>query len=724
MKLNLKKCTSVLLAAIMAFGIATAVPVSVSAAENNEPISTITESVSADESFSGEVEILPTDSVSEQSGDSLNNQQDAGQSDFEIQGECQKENYLIRSSASTVEVGAEVMSDAEIKNRLSAYSDWFTYYPTTLLCPKSDVSESDLLKYINDITSLLKGEMGKDYCEVSLDFDYSPSKYSYNYDVFVDKMFEWKSKINVNWTNWSSFNYLDVSPGATFYNDSEIPDKLTLTVRLVLNGEDPNKEYSDYNAKVMSLVQSGRAATNSDAELALYFAEWLDNNVVYDGSLWSNSSYTAIMDGRAVCGGFANAFKDLCNAAGIPALVPTNDYLNHAWNEVYIDGKWYSLDLCNVVYSKSSSYYKRYFFTDPCYKADYEDYINLIKIELASPTPILNTPSVVNINTSSYNLKSHIRNLAQGAKIEYSSSDSRIVTVDNNGKITPVNKGEAVVKAVITANGKTYTLSQKIKNTYEPPKVNPTKVSISSSALTLGVGETYTLKAEISPSNAVQTCTWSSSNTSVATVSNGKVTAKKSGSATITVKTSNGKTTSCKVTVKPAPTSVKINPSSLTLGKGESYTLSETTNSGSYANAANLKWSSSNTNVATVTKGSGNKATIIAKGTGTATIKITLYNGKTATCKVTVKPAPSSVKINPSSLTLGKGETYTISETTDSGSYANAANLKWSSSDNNIVTVTKGSGNKAIITAKSTGTATAKITLYNGKTANCEISVI
>ena len=208
--------------------------------------------------------------------------------------------------------------------------------------------------------------------------------------------------------------------------------------------------------------------------------------------------------------------------------------------------------------------------------------------------------------------------------------------------------------------------------------VNSTSVSLSKRSVTLGAGESATLTATVQPSNAVKTLTWSSSNTSVATVSNGKVTAKKSGTAYITVKTSNGKTAQCKVTVKPAPTSVKTNPASVTLGKGETYTISESTNSGSYANAANLKWSTSNSGVATVAKGSANKATITARGIGTTYIKITLYNGKTAQCKVTVKPAPTSVKTNPASVTLGKGETYTISENTNSGSYANAANLKWS----------------------------------------------
>ena len=87
-------------------------------------------------------------------------------------------------------------------------------------------------------------------------------------------------------------------------------------------------------------------------------------------------------------------------------------------------------------------------------------------------------------------------------------------------------------------------------------QVVPTSVALNKTTLTLDTGKTSTLKATVYPSNAAnKKCTWSSSNTSVATVDgNGKVTAKKAGTATITVKTSNGKTAICKVTVNlPTP---------------------------------------------------------------------------------------------------------------------------------------------------------------------------
>ncbi len=75
-------------------------------------------------------------------------------------------------------------------------------------------------------------------------------------------------------------------------------------------------------------------------------------------------------------------------------------------------------------------------------------------------------------------------------------------------------------------------------------------VSLNKTSLTLNKGETATLKATVYPSNATnKTITWTTSNSGVAAVSNGKVTAKAAGTATITAKTANGKTASCKVSV-------------------------------------------------------------------------------------------------------------------------------------------------------------------------------
>lgn len=298
----------------------------------------------------------------------------------------------------------------------------------------------------------------------------------------------------------------------------------------------------------------------------------------------------------------------------------------------------------------------------------------------------------------------------------WSSNNNDVATV-SNGVVTAKAQGTATV-SVKTFNGKTASCTVTVLPA-------PTSIKLNRNTLGLGVGENYGLLKTVSPSDANQNVSWSSSNTNVAAADgNGKVVGKSVGRATVTAKTSNGKTALCTVTVKAAPTSVKTNPTSLKLGIGETYTISESTNSGSYANAANLRWTSSNTNIATIAKTAGtNKAMITAKKAGTTDITIKTYNGKSYTCKLTVYPAPSSVKLNVSSITLNKGKTYTISESSPSGSYANSANLKWTSSNTKVATVTKGGANKATVKAVNKGTAYIKITLYNGKTAQCKVTV-
>lgn len=76
-------------------------------------------------------------------------------------------------------------------------------------------------------------------------------------------------------------------------------------------------------------------------------------------------------------------------------------------------------------------------------------------------------------------------------------------------------------------------------------------ISIDKTTITLKRGSSYTLKATISPENATnQSITWTSDNNEVATVSEGKITAKANGIATITATTADGNfTATCKVTV-------------------------------------------------------------------------------------------------------------------------------------------------------------------------------
>ena len=108
----------------------------------------------------------------------------------------------------------------------------------------------------------------------------------------------------------------------------------------------------------------------------------------------------------------------------------------------------------------------------------------------------------------------------------------------------------------------------------EDTTVLATGVTLNKTTLSLIKGGSETLTAIVAPADATdKTLTWASSNTSVATVANGTVTAIGSGTATITVTTANGKIATCEVTVSVLAAGVSLNKNNLSLIKGSSETL-------------------------------------------------------------------------------------------------------------------------------------------------------
>lgn len=186
-------------------------------------------------------------------------------------------------------------------------------------------------------------------------------------------------------------------------------------------------------------------------------------------------------------------------------------------------------------------------------------------------------------------------------------------------------------------------------------------VKVTPTALSLGIGETAVLKAEVEPADAsVKTVLWSVTQGTAVTVDGyGKVTAMAAGTATVTAETvDGGKTASCTVTVGSISDgtggtggtdgtgggsggtgetggtvvveSVTLDRSSVTLGVGNSVTLQATVEPAEAA--ATVVWSlASGDSIVTVDQ----KGRITAKAIGTATVAVEA-GGETATCLVTV----------------------------------------------------------------------------------------
>ena len=256
--------------------------------------------------------------------------------------------------------------------------------------------------------------------------------------------------------------------------------------------------------------------------------------------------------------------------------------------------------------------------------------------------------------------------------------------------------------------------------TEEPAIVAVTSVTLDSTSITLVEGESQTLTATVSPSNAEnQKVLWSSSNSSVASVKEGIVTALKAGTATITAKSDDGgKTATCEITVnaKVYPVeSISLDKSSYEMTEGDEFTLTATIKPDNATNK-NVSWISSNTSVATVNNG---KVTALKAGTATITVK-TEDGGKTATCEVTVKTKlVESVSLDKTWCEMTEGDEITLTATISPANATNK-NVSWSSSNTSVATVENGK-----VKALKTGTATITVkTEDGGKVASCEVTVM
>lgn len=140
---------------------------------------------------------------------------------------------------------------------------------------------------------------------------------------------------------------------------------------------------------------------------------------------------------------------------------------------------------------------------------------------------------------------------ATNKSVTWSSSNETVAVVDGNGKVTAKAKGEVTITCKANdGSGKQATCSVTV-TAADPIRV--TEITLNYTSASMVVGDTKQLSATISPSNATdKTVSWSSSNTSVATVdNNGKITAKSRGTATITCKANDGsgKLATCEITV-------------------------------------------------------------------------------------------------------------------------------------------------------------------------------
>lgn len=312
---------------------------------------------------------------------------------------------------------------------------------------------------------------------------------------------------------------------------------------------------------------------------------------------------------------------------------------------------------------------------------------------------------------------------ADNKNVHFTSDNDAVATVDDNGLVTALSSGEAVI-TVITEDGKK---TAQCKITVEKEIIQLKTITITNAPAELEKGAQVQLGIKYIPDNTTQSKSveWKTSDASVAVVSStGLVTAKKTGTVTITAVSKADSSIQSKVTIKVLShiTDVTVTGPSGTLYTDTKYKFTAKITPDDTTDNKTVIWSVSDSNIAQIAK----DGTLSFKKAGTvdviATVKATSSN--TVIKKLTVTGVKrvinvSSVALDKTTVNLKKGETVKLNATVAPAD-ADNKEVTYTSSNSAVAKV----DNTGLVTVLSSGEAVITVTTKDGsKTASCKVTV-
>ena len=291
--------------------------------------------------------------------------------------------------------------------------------------------------------------------------------------------------------------------------------------------------------------------------------------------------------------------------------------------------------------------------------------------------------------------------------ITWSTSDSSVATVSSDGTVTAVKNGTATVTA------KCGDLSAQTKVTV----INPLKaITITGTTHSIKKGQTTQLGLTYDPADTTDSvaATWTSSNTSVATVSKtGLVTALKDGSTTIKATVGNVSSTYDIAVKEVKLTGIKMEEKAL-IHKGDTKALTVEYTPADTTDDKTVAWSSSDSTVASVDN--NGIVTAVKPGSAVITAKVGNYQ---ATCAVTVDAPLKEIVPEKAIIDMVKKQTANIAYSVVPADTTDSKDVTYTSSDETVATV----NSDGKVTAKKAGQATVTITGANGIKATVTVNV-
>ena len=352
----------------------------------------------------------------------------------------------------------------------------------------------------------------------------------------------------------------------------------------------------------------------------------------------------------------------------------------------------------------------------------------------SSTEPTTTKPTDIKVSSIKLNTKNHtmysnqyvqlkatvLPNNAYNKSVTWKSSNSKIATVDKNGKVKALKVGNAIITATST-DGSNVSAQCKIKVVQRVTKIKLNKSIINLSKK----GKTAKLKATVLPNNAYnKSVTWKANNTKVVTVDKkGKIKATTNKGATYVnaiAKDGSKKKAKLLVVVGPKVQKITLNKTSVTLNRGAKNRTFQLKKAIKNKNATykGVSWYSSNKNVATVN--SNGKVTIKHRGKVVITVKARDGSNKSAKCKFTVKQLVTKLSYNNKKQVkeVYKNKKMKFAVTV-APSNANNKGLTYSSSNKKVATV----NSKGVIKGIKAGTVTITAKAKDGSRKAVKLTV-
>ncbi|MBR3928248.1 MAG: Ig-like domain-containing protein, partial [Clostridia bacterium] len=323
-----------------------------------------------------------------------------------------------------------------------------------------------------------------------------------------------------------------------------------------------------------------------------------------------------------------------------------------------------------------------------------------VKVEILTKVTTIGYKEKLKIEAVAYDASGNVID----GRLKLTTSNSRYVQVNDKMEIYGAYRGSATI-GVSAYNGVLATVKITVKSA-------PGSVSLDKTELDVIIGQTpKQLKATL-PSGTASQITWETENSAIATIDkNGKITPVSYGTVRVRAVTFNGKYKICTVNVFEAPKSVTLSKHEASLAEGQTLTLTASLNAKA---AGAITFTSSDKAVATVD--ANGKVTAVSEGTATITAKT--YNGKTDTCKVTVKKAASKVEFTLASITIGVKQKVDVSPLVEIPS-GTAAGFTYAVESKSIATIDA----NGVVTGVKVGKTRIKVMTHNGHEAIMSVDV-